>query len=65
MEPPSRKKRPRRGSMRDRKMIWAPLSKVSRMVDMCIRAVRSIPSRWKSHPEDEDELENVVESFYL
>ena len=56
------KKRAKSGWRRERKMIWAPL--VHAVSTRCCRQVEdrsAIPSLGKCHPEDEHELEDVVE----
>jgi hypothetical protein len=57
---PCWKKRPKRGWRRELKTILAPLGSVS----MSVKAYEewiSLPSLGEGHPQDEDELEGVVE----
>ena len=47
-------------------MIWAPLQGVSHVAERKSgvgREERSLPSLGEGHPEDEDELEGVVEGW--
>lgn len=56
------KKRAKSGWRRERKMIWAPLNHV--VSTRCCKRVEdrsAIPSLGECHPEDEHELEDVVE----
>jgi hypothetical protein len=57
---PWAKKRPKRGWRRELKTILAPLDSVSMKAQVWGNP-NSLPSLGKGHPQDEDELEGVVE----
>ena len=63
VDPPSVKKREKTGWRKEWKMTWAPLedekSVKIRHVGWVYAAL--VPGLGKGHPEDEDELEDVVE----